>query len=377
MGDLLRRRGRMWEGLQARWLPACMAIALLGACVEPLPPDAAQPATLAGSPLRLQDGTDRIVLLLEYDVVHWSYGRRSASKVSSNIPHVELWAYAATVPTRPLWRRRFAETRPGIMTSASDYLVYSGDRLHVGLAEPVAVSAVDGGDPQPMPPPETGVRGTSVHEAREVQGRGRWGDGTWVGLLGEAERERMTRAGRDAPWGPGIADALGDDLDYTLWTAQVRDVSAAPADWPAGFPDNWGRRPAYSQLQRLADAPAFHRAGVLRTGDRGEPVPVPGSDDLLVLHAPVADGPARLVIARVDSGTGGVQWEAALPAGRIAHLLPGGDVLAIVGDRPVTKTGSDYEPPTQWLFVLDLRDGRSDEVDLADVRLDGLPEPLR
>lgn len=339
---------------------------------KPLPPDELQPAQLLGKPLRLQSTAgERILVLSQQYGVHWYWhggsGRRSfGGMASEQVINIDLWAFAPGDP-KPLWRRRFKNNTPGTMTSVGDMLLGHDGKVWLALREPALVDPADGrllpvssrsGDP---------VRGDEVYDVRDLQARGLRSADRWIGVLTAQDHARLT--------GPESGDArpdargfVGDDQDYGLWTARVREV-----------PGVFGKEERYSGFQPLGPSAPLHRAGLLKLAQRGEPMTLADPDSVVVLdRAADAEG-GRISLTRIDSGTGARLWAARdLPIARLRHLLPGADDLVLVGDapRPPAAPEGARPDPRQWLVFLDLDSGEHASFDLARASLAAEPLPL-
>ena len=338
---------------------------------KPLPPDELQPAQLLGKPLRLQTAEgDRILVRTQQYGVHWYHhrgaGRRSSGGITSEqVINIDLWAFAPGNPT-PLWRRRFKNNTPGTMTSVGDVLLGHGDGVWLELREPALVAAADGrllpaasrrGEP---------ARGDEVYDVRELQARGRRTGERWIGVLTEAEHAKLS--GSSGNWRPDALGFVGDDRDYTLWSARVRDV-----------PGDFGKQERYSDFRPLGEAVPRHRAGLLMLAPRGALVAPSDPDSVVVLQrGPDAQG-ARISLSRIGTDEGAVLWSAAdLPIARLRHLLAGSGDLVLVGDAPQPPAASDGtgRTPASWLVFLDLVSGKAQPFDLGGASLAAEPAPL-
>ncbi|TNJ33525.1 hypothetical protein [Arenimonas terrae] len=339
---------------------------------KPLPPDELQPAGLLGKPLRLQTAAgERILVLSQQYGVHWYHysgtGRRGFGGITSEqVINIDLWAFEPGNPV-PLWRRRFKNNTPDVMTSAGDVLLGHGDSVWLALREPALVAAADGrllpvssrrGEP---------VRGDEVYDVRDLQARGlRMGD-RWIGVLTGADHAKLT--GPDGGrWRPDALGFVGDDHDYTLWSARVRDIAS-----------DFGRQERYSDLRPLGEPVPRHRAGLLMLAQRGATVAPADPDSVVVLQrAPDAQG-GRISLSRIESGDGRVLWSADnLPIARLRHLLAGAGDLVLVGDavRPPARPDGTSPAPSPWLVFIDLASGGSQSFDLGAASLAAGPAPL-
>ncbi|MFN8641789.1 MAG: hypothetical protein U0802_09085, partial [Candidatus Binatia bacterium] len=124
------------------------------------------------------------------------------------------------------------------------------------------------------------------------------------------------------------------------WSAQVTAVSAAPRDWPAELPDNWGTRDRFSDYQPLPEAPPFLQAGLLGDGRTPHPMWYREPDSVLVLHHDKVGDAGRLRLARVAGPGGRVVWDAALPLADLVASTYGATHVALLGRAP----NAAYEP---------------------------------
>jgi hypothetical protein len=339
---------------------------------KPLPPDELQPAQLLGKPLRLQTaGGERILVLTQQYGVHWYHysgtGRRSSGGITSEqVINIDLWAFAPGKPA-PLWRRRFKNNTPGTMTSVGDVLLGHGDRVWLELREPALVAADDGRLLSPSSRSGEPVRGDEVHDVRDMQARGRRSGDRWVGVLTEADHARLSGSGGDR-WRPDTLGFVGDDRDYTLWSAQVRDV-----------PGDFGKEERYSDFRLLGEPVPRHRAGLLMLARRGALVAPADPDSVVVLQRGTDAQGARISLSRIGTDEGTVLWTAAdLPIARLRHLLAGEGDLVLVGDAPRPPAASDGtgRTPAPWLVFLDLASGKAQPFDLGGASLAAEPVPL-
>ena len=353
-----------------------LALAVIGFPVvvslneKPLPPDELQPAQLLGKPLRLQTAAgERILVLSQQYGVHWyrysGTGRRGFGGVTSEqVINIDLWAFAPGDPT-PRWRRRFKNNTPGVMISVGDMLLGHGDSVWLELREPALVAAADGrllpGSSRRGEP----VRGDEIHDVRDLQARGFRIGGRWIGVLTEADHAKLTTPG-GGHWRPDALGFAGDDHDYALWSARVRDVSG-----------DFGKEERYGDFQPLGEPVPRHRAGLLMLAQRGAVVAPADPDSVVVLQrAPDAQG-ARISLSSVEAGDGRVLWSAAdLPIARLRHLLAGANDLVLVGDAPALSAQPDGTRPAPWLVFVDLGSGESQAFDLGAASLAAEPVPL-
>jgi hypothetical protein len=338
----------------------------------PLPPDELQPAELLGKPLRLQTAAgERILVLSQQYGVHWYHyagtGRRSSGGITSEqVINIDLWAFAPGNPV-PLWRRRFKNNTPDVMTSVGDVLLGHGDGVWLELREPALVAAADGGLRPAASRRGEPVRGDQIHDVRDLQARGRRVGERWIGVLTDADHAKLTAPG-GGNWRPDALGFVGDDHDYRLWSAQVRDVAG-----------DFGKQEHYSGFQPLGEPVPRHRAGLLMLAPRGEPVAPADPDSVVLLQrGPDAQG-ARISLSRIDAGEGRVLWSAAdLPIARLRHLLAGPGDLVLVGDAPRPPAAPDGTRPASspWLVFVDLASGESKGFDLGAASLAAGPAPL-
>lgn len=168
----------------------------------------------------------------------------------------------------------------------------------------------------------------------------------WLGLLNDGEAARLSvdpvQTAEAAGTGVGRAHheaalhtpaALGDPAQgrSRLWRAVIGRVSAAPPDWPADFPDNWGTRQTFSAFRPLPQAPEFLRPGLLTQGIGTAPVWLRDPDSVLVLHfsSLAADAPLRL--ARITGPSGQPAWDIELPIANLHAARHAGSTLMLFG----------------------------------------------
>lgn len=338
---------------------------------KPLPPDDYFPATLVGHPLRLQTSAgERIFLLSEQKVRHWYWHSRARTpfgsrQVSNEQWQVNLWALDAT-DGRVLWRRRFDGNGTDTLARSGDVLTAEGDTLRVVLREPLRVSALDGADlPAPAGEPLP-LAGTDVNDAYGTVTRGSLDEaaGHWLGLLSEADAAKLA----DSRWTPESLAAAPVADTARLHHADVKRVSAAPPDWPAGLGGNWGQRNAYSRYQLLEPAPAFRQAGLLVAVAQGPAIRLSGPDGVLVLHRAGADREATLELARIEAESGRVLWSAGLPQQRLRHVLPGSRTLVLSGPGSQAAAMADDAQTSvtaHWFSFIDLDSGERHDFELG------------
>jgi hypothetical protein len=205
----------------------------------------------------------------------------------------------------------------------------------------------------------------------------------WLGVLTDAEADRLGKPpvvpGREADERPGAmqrfleANHVPAPLDeplpqpYRLWGARVKQVSAAPPDWPAELPDNWGMRPEFSDYKVLPEAPAFLRAGLLRTrGDAEFPLWYRNPDSVLVLHVDRLGDAGRLQLARVSGPLGKPVWNAALPLVALASVMKGeGDLLLWGSEANARNSGAGIKGVRHKLVRVDVATGATLVLDLS------------
>ncbi|MCW5891161.1 MAG: hypothetical protein KIT14_11505 [bacterium] len=160
----------------------------------------------------------------------------------------------------------------------------------------------------------------------------------WVGLLAPEEKSRFEgqlsqplRPSNDPPrrrrlW---YADASArNGITGVTWSS--RDL--APAD----------------------ESAEFLQGGLLRDGGYLRVLRPKAPDGFLVLHTDRLGDGGQYLLSRVDT-RGRPRWTAALPLRRIADLIPGDDVLVLLGpDRTAEHPGDAHE----LLVTLDLATGR-------------------
>lgn len=205
-------------------------------------------------------------------------------------------------------------------------------------------------------------------------------DSHWLGLLSAADRARLAPpAATTEPAGalaqhqasmrePRYLPSVGTDR-YRLWRADIRQVSAAPPDWPRDFPDNWGHRNVYENWQPLQAAPEFLDAGLLHTGRGENPLWARDPDSVFVLDRERIGNDQPLQLSRIAGPDGRVVWRRQLPISVLQSVLPGGDQVVLFGRRyPVDETavvGDPYHRSREWLVSVNLASG-----ELRDYELD-------
>ena len=206
----------------------------------------------------------------------------------------------------------------------------------------------------------------------------------WLGVLTDQEAEHLSHRpvvpGRKADERPGamqqfldanhVPPALNDPLPqpYRLWGARVKQVSAAPPEWPKEFPDDWGTRPQFSDYEVLPEAPAFLRAGLLRSHrDARMPLWYRDPDSVLVLHTDKLGEAGRLQLTRVSGPRGAIVWRAPLPFTSLESVMRGDAELLLWG-RETTSASTGAVADTsahQKLVRLDVASGKTMTLDLT------------
>lgn len=207
-------------------------------------------------------------------------------------------------------------------------------------------------DPRGIQPPARTARGSStafVTRALVIGER-------WLGVMTEQESRLYTNKpvipGRDPGERPGAmqqyleANHVPAPLHelqaqpYRLWAARVRQVSAAPPDWPKHFPDTWGKRPQFSDYQLLPEAPPLLRAGLLHNGDpREQALWYRQPDSVLVLHRDKLGSEGRLQLSRISGPAGKPVWSTTLPLDDLQAVMPNDQDLLLLGSEPATANG--------------------------------------
>ncbi len=194
----------------------------------------------------------------------------------------------------------------------------------------------------------------------------------WLGLLSDADRARLTPP--DAETAPRGALAqheasmreprylpLLEASRYRLWQASIRQVSAAPPDWPKDFPDNWGLRNVYGDWQPLPVAPEFLDAGLLFNGRGENPLWAQDPDSVFVLDRERVGNEQPLYLSRIAGPDGRVVWRTELPISVLQSVLPHADHVVLFGRRyPVDEkpvVGDPYHRSVEWLVSVDLASG--------------------
>lgn len=364
------------------------------------------PAEVRGPVLRSQrGGADRVYVLTTQQerIVPLRFGRIGQMNARQML-HVDLWAFDPKT-AKPEWRRRLRtyEDRGDLR---HEILGADGGTLWLFVREPLAVSLrdgvllADGAEIEEVNPPLRGKRvdedgyvafgaqglqltlsdstqwvvdgdtlaamprsqaprredriSPTAYDASSTQPfqqRGLPLDGMWLGVLTDAEAEKLKSPpvipGRDPGERPGImADFLAEqnvpgNLDlgvapvpYRLWSAKVEKVSAAPRDWPKELPDRWGTRDKFSDYRPLPDSPPFLQAGLLGDGRSPRPFWFRQPDSVVVLHHDKVGSAGRLHLARVSGPGGKIVWNAPLLVADLRASTFGESSLAFLGILP-------------------------------------------
>lgn len=235
-------------------------------------------------------------------------------------------------------------------------------------------------EPQGILPPARSARGSRtafVTRALSVGER-------WLGVMTDAEASHYSNKpvipGRDPNERPGamqqfleanhVPAPLHELLPqpYRLWSARVRQVSAAPPDWPKNFPDNWGKRPQFSDYKILPEAPALLRAGLLHNGDpREQALWYRQPDSVLVLHSDKLGRDGRLQLTRISGPAGKPVWSVALPMDELQAVMSKDDDLLLLGSEPPAATGKkgEEEGPHLKAVRVDVPGGKIAVLDLT------------
>ena len=255
------------------------------------------------------------------------------------------------------------------------------------------------GAPAPLPPvawPASLVpAGTNSFRERGMSWPGRW-----LGVMTDAEGAAFARGSLDSTGGPPRTDREYHErtrfgppsLDgyapsrYRVWSARVTKVSAAPPNWPANFPNNWGTRDEYSEVRPLPESAEFLQAGLLtanlaRTGP-DQPIFVRNPDGVLVLHRDRLGDEGRLRLARVNGPAGRTGWDAALPMSALESVAPGEGTLVLLGTEKVQVKVRGSRERTEVadllrLVSVDLATGAVRAYDMATESLQQKAEPAR
>lgn len=202
-------------------------------------------------------------------------------------------------------------------------------------------------DPQGTVPPAAYARGdSSTFLTRALP----LGD-RWLGLLTDQEaelyRNKPVIPGREPNERPGVMQQFleanhvpaplqrPNPQSYRLWGAHVAQVSAAPPDWPKSLPDNWGKRPRFSNYQPLPESPPFLRAGLLReNSQQDQALWYRQPDSVLVLHSDKLGREGRLQLSRISGPAGKPVWSLALPMDELQSVMRKNDGLLLLGSEP-------------------------------------------
>jgi hypothetical protein len=155
---------------------------------------------------------------------------------------------------------------------------------------------------------------------------------------------------------------------YRLWSARVERVSAAPRDWPKELPDNWGTRPQFSDYKVLPEAPAFLRAGLLRTHrDVDTPLWYRDPDSVLVLHTDKLGEAGRLQLTRVSGPLGTIVWRTPLPFTTLESVMHTDTDLLLWGREPpaAPADAAGNVSTHQKLLRIDIASGKTTMLDLT------------
>ncbi|MEO7013226.1 MAG: PA2928 family protein [Dokdonella sp.] len=218
---------------------------------------------------------------------------------------------------------------------------------------------------------------------------------TWLGVLTDAEADELSHppviAGRDPNERPGalqqflnenhVPKALNDPLPqpYRLWQAHVKQVSAAPPDWPMELPDKWGTRSEFSDYKALAESATFLRAGLLRENGLAKvPLWYQNPDSVLLLHFDKLGLTGRLQVTRVSGPLGKPVWNAPLPMTTLTSVMRGAKDLVLWGQAalPGDARRSDDNPEHQQLVRIDASSGHSIALDLTAASLSQEPTSI-
>lgn len=233
-------------------------------------------------------------------------------------------------------------------------------------------------DPAGILPPARSARGsTSAFVTRAVSAGERW-----LGVMTDEEARHYSNKpvipGRDTNERPGAmqqyleANHVPAPLHelrpqpYRLWGARVQQVSAGPPDWPKNFPDNWGKRPQFSDYKAMPDAPAFLRAGLLHNGDpREQALWYREPDSVLVLHSDKLGQDGRLQLTRVSGPAGKPVWTAALPMDELQAVMPKDNDLLLLGSEPAAEKKVEEQGPHLKAVRVEVATGRITVLDLT------------
>jgi hypothetical protein len=233
-----------------------------------------------------------------------------------------------------------------------------------------------------VPPASYTASATSAFQVRALPIGERW-----LGVLTDKEADHLSHRpvvpGREADERPGamqqfldanhVPPALNDPLPqpYRVWSARVKQVSAAPPGWPKELPDNWGTRPQFSDYEVLPEAPAFLRAGLLRMHrDVDTPLWYRDPDSVLVLHTDKLGEAGRLQLTRVSGPRGTIVWRAPLPFTSLESVMRGDADLLLWGREPPDPPNAAADVSMhQKLVRLDPASGKTVTLNLTEVSL--------
>jgi len=235
-------------------------------------------------------------------------------------------------------------------------------------------------DPQRIVAPEKAHTSTDRFQLRGLP----IGD-RWLGMLTDAEAEQLSKPPVVPGRKPGERrGAMEEFLEsqhvpqpleprpqpYRLWSARVAQVSAAPRGWSKDLPDNWGKRPQFSDYAPLPEGPSFLQAGLLGNGVGEIPLWYRQPDSVLVLHYDKIGGAGHLQVTRIAGPAGNIVWKAALPLHDLqAVMRREGQPLALFGSEAVEveAPARDEEPVVthRRIVSLDTATGRVLPFDLT------------
>ncbi len=217
---------------------------------------------------------------------------------------------------------------------------------------------------------------------------------SWLGVLTDTEADALSHPpvipGSDPTERPGVMQrflaenhvpqALNEPLlqPYRLWKAQVKQVSAAPPDWPKSLPDNWGSRAEFSAYNVLPESPIFLQAGLLRDGSSSKAALwYRNPDSILVLHMDKLGGAGRLQLTRVSGPLGKPVWQVPLPMTALASVMRGTKDLVLFGRGSLPNDGQsdDDHPQHHQLVRIDVAGGKSIALDLTAASISQAPTP--
>lgn len=218
---------------------------------------------------------------------------------------------------------------------------------------------------------------------------------SWLGVLTDAEADALSHPpvipGRDPTERPGVMQqflnenhvpqALNEPLlqPYRLWKAQVKQVSAAPSDWPKDLPDNWGSRAEFSAYSVLPESPTFLRAGLLREHGTSETALwYRNPDSVLVLHVDKLGLAGRLQLTRVSGPLGKPVWQVPLPMTALVSVMRGSNDLMLFGHAALASNAQseDENPAHHQLVRLDVANGQTQLLDLTAASLSQTAQPV-